>query len=171
VGADQTAYPTLADQSLPMPATVGAQEPIPTGNGMIQLNQGAGSTVPNDLLLKPFGVGAGATTFNLRVYGWSRIGPNPTEANAVQWTAVLLCEIAVTLGTGVGLAGGLVDASHNYATSLSLTTGNSNVDVSLISPGSNLPAWAMLDVKGFNVVQVVCSVGTATSGNALYKSV
>ena len=132
----------------------------PAGAGVLDLAALAGR-MPDNLLLVPFGTGNDGDAFNLRVIGWRKV--------AALWVPVLLAEIACTLSAAAGVAGAAVTDSERFADALSLTTGNANVSAEVISPGGDLVAHALIDVKGFARVELTFAVAAGATGmNALY---
>lgn len=135
----------------------------PTGAGVVDLF--APLTGANCLRLMPFGAGADNSTFSMRVIGWSAAGlSGPTGL----WIPTILAEFACTLSGMVGLSGKVITDTERFADTITLTTGNSGVDVSLISPANDTAAHALIDLKGVQKVEVVFQLGTATGANALY---
>ena len=123
----------------------------------------------NSLMLIPFGAGSNDNTFSLRVIGWTLVDEGNSEEFI--WVPVVLCELAVTLSsTPVGLANKVVNGSQLFADTITVTTGNANVSTEAVSPTGNVVAHAVVDVKGFELVEVTFTTGgSATSCNALVK--
>ena len=134
----------------------------PTADGVVDLAKD-GLVTNNQIKLLPFGVGSATQTFNLRVVGWTTV----RNATVTQWVPFTLCELVCTLCTATGVATAPVTDTNKFCDTITLTTGNANVDNSIVSPGSNQIAHAVIDVKGCAKIQVLIDVVSATSGNAL----
>lgn len=145
-----------------------AIQPI-SGGGIIFLRSGT-EVVPVNVLFKFFGAGAATNTGTARIYG---MRPQFGTTGPV-WSFELICEVAITLGTGTGIAGGLASATDFYASGLVLTTGLSNGNVQMLSPQStsaNVPATILVNTRGCPYLFVELYVATATSVNAIWSAV
>lgn len=136
----------------------------PTGAGYISI-VAATVDAPNNMLFKFFGAGSNNQTGSVRIYGVRR------QFGLQVWDHTLLFGGQFTLSTAVGVAGGLVSATERYADTLTRDLGIENVADELLSPTSDIPAWLMVDAKGFQKLYVELIVGTATSANAVYCGV
>ncbi len=114
-----------------------------------------------------YGVGSNNNTFSSRVIGWSSVGDN--DVNTKLWIPVILVEFAVTLSsTPIGVAGKTIVATELFADTITLTYGNANVSVDIVSPAADIIASAIFDVKGFQKIEFSFTTGaSATSCNAL----
>ncbi len=122
----------------------------------------SGVVVPNSLLIRLFGAGADGNTFNARFLGWRQ------ESTTNSWESVLLAEVVATLGTGAGAAGCAITATDLVVDTISLTHGNDDIDLSIVSPALNVHgAYLKLENHGSGLVTVHFDMVTATSGNAL----
>ncbi len=137
------------------------------------IDTGLGRTVseaPAQLKLEFYGVGADNTTGNCRVYG---VSPIYGAADVVvSYTHTLLVDYAFTLGTTVGVAGGVVPETARYADTIVRTIGNANVSDQFVSPANELPAHALVNVQGFKTLLVNPILGggsPATSTNVLWS--
>lgn len=137
-----------------------------------------GDSCQNGLLVVPYGVGADDGTFSLRVQAWRPVLSRQPTADQVieasqQWVAVTLCEVACTLSDQqTGTAGGLILATSYFCKTLSVTYGNTNVSVEIISTADGLAASFLVDLKGAKLVEVTGGTGgSATSFNALYSHI
>ena len=119
----------------------------------------------NDLLFRFFGQGSSGNTFTATIFGWKQLTVN----SILTWSAMTLAQFTVTLGTTTAPANSIYPSgtSDLIAHQLALVIGNQNVDVSFVSPGSNLPAWGMVDMKGCPLAQINLTMVTATKGNCL----
>ncbi len=121
---------------------------------------------PNHLLLVPFGGDAPDQTGEVRIYGYRKLS---RMGFVSQWVPCLLCELAVTLGNRPGSAGGVLGGGEYLADTLAVTKGTANVSVEVVSPEEDLPAHALIDIKGFPRVQVrFATGGSAASLNTLW---
>lgn len=132
----------------------------PSADGVIDLAPLAGRVADN-LLLIPYGTGSENDTFDLRVIGWRKVD--------TLWIPVILAEVACTLSAAVGVASAPVINSERFVDTLSLTIGNQNASAEVVSPGDDVLAHLMLDVKGFSKVEITFAIDTGATGmNALY---
>jgi hypothetical protein len=139
------------------------QPTVANNPGLIQL--GTAYVTNNDILLFPFGQGDESDTFNLMLLGWKQTQVSGTTA---LWVPFTLCEITCTLGNTTGVADTPVGASDLFCNDISIVTGNSNVDISIIVPGGELLAFALIDVKGNNLIEIIGNLeSSATAMNAL----
>lgn len=139
-----------------------------TGSAVIDLANLLGGQIPNAMLIAPYAVGSNNNTFSLRVIGW-RFIPGSGQVQTGLWIPVLLCEIACTLSNvPVGVAGMVLVATELFADTLVLTTGNSGVSAEILSNAGDVIAHAVVDLKGFQKVELSFTTGgSATSCNAI----
>ncbi len=148
----------------------------PTGSGSTatnasvrQLGQLNGRAYTSSVIVCPYGVGSDTNTFSVRVIGWRRVGN--ADSGTVLWIPVLLAEIEATISTGAGctgVAGADVVATEYFADTITVTYGNANVSVEVVSPAADIPAHAVVSTKGFQKIELSFSTGSsATSCNAL----
>jgi hypothetical protein len=129
----------------------------PTQDGVLVPGRLAGKSFET-LLVLPYGQGSDDTTINLRIVGWSKIN--------TLWVPTLLAELAGTLSQVTGVSGASVLDTERFADILSLTNG---IAV-LVNPTSDsFPAYASVGVEGFQKVEFLFKLGTATQANALVK--
>ena len=150
VNATDTSFPSkIPTTTEPVtPATETA-----TSASVIELATG-GALAQNSVLLVPYATGGDGDTFSIRVIGWRKL-PRMTEASHL-WVPVKLLELACTLSTVVGVAGAPIVAAERFADTLALvgTSGNDDVSMDLVSPADNTIAHCLLDVKGFQKLEV-----------------
>jgi hypothetical protein len=142
----------------PYPSRV-ATTTRPSGDGVITIEQ-TGRFTRNNVMLVPYGVGADNVTMSARVLAWR-------EASGL-WVPTIVCEVACTLSTAVGVAAATVINSERFADTLTLTFGNAGVDCQVFSPANNTAGHVVLDAKGATILEVIFTTGgSATSCNAL----
>ena len=145
-----------------------ATEPIgdagtATGASIIELGQDSNLS-RSVLKILPYGVGSDDNTMSVRVIGWSKAGPEATRL----WIPVVLCELACTLSTAVGVASKYVLDTDRFADAMTLTFGNTNVSVELPTQPANTIAIAKVTLVDFQKLELSFSTGaSATSCNAL----
>jgi hypothetical protein len=156
-----------------------ATEPEGTGNNAAQASASGvfdlvGNGVASDknrVILVPYGAGADTNTFSMRVIGWRRTRPRTgNEPDKLLWVPVPLADFACTLSVQTGVAGKALVATDLFCDTIALTgtTANDDIDVSITSPGNNLTAHVVVDLKGFQKLEVTFTTGgSATSCNAL----
>jgi hypothetical protein len=151
-----------ADSSFPsrIPTTT-----EPTGGGVQNIAGTNEIQTCNQLLIIPYGIGSDNNTFSLRLIGWKAIAG--TDLTTL-WVPITLSEIACTLCTAVGIASTPVLNTERFVDTITITTGNSGVDISVVSPTGNVIGFALADLKGCAKVELSFSTGgSATSCNAL----
>lgn len=142
----------------------------PTGTGVFDM-KAMKEIVARYLDLQFFGQGNDDQTFNIRITGFKpvkgQVPLDPTEYTTL-WMPRTLAEFVCTLGTAVGVNGTQVTATDKMVDKLVVTTGNSNVDVEIISPDDNTEAHALIDLKGCHLIKFSVDMVSATNGNALF---
>ena len=133
------------------------QDTAPDRDGVISL--GTDDSYAKFVL---FGAGADNSTFTARVLGWKQI------AARGHYTPVLLAQVVVTLSTHVGLADSKPLNTERYADTL--VPSYIGAGVSVNSNALNVPATIDVDLSGYDSVEVLFDMDTATSGNALMVS-
>ena len=139
----------------------------PSGNGVIELGTGGGLT-QNGILLMPYATAGDNDTFSMRLIGWRRLGEN---TQTLLWIPVVLCELALTASTVVGVAGRVIAATERFADTITLVTGNDDISIDIVSPTGNVAAHAVADLKGSQKVELTfdsTAAGT-TAMNCLYS--
>jgi hypothetical protein len=76
--------------------------------------------------------------------------------------------ISCTLSTSVGVAGSTLLNTHRFADAITKTAGQANADIT--ATVANHPAQLLLDVLGYEWVQLVVDLTGATAANALYRA-
>lgn len=144
-----------------------------TGQATIDLlarNGPKDAPVQNSALFVFFGTGNEDTTFSARVIGWRRLKGNPYHTSSPTkdlWVPVVLAEFGCTLSATVGVAATPVVAADRFVDTITLVTGNEDVSVDFVSPTGDEIAHALVDVKGFQKLEVTFDMTGATDGNAL----
>lgn len=120
---------------------------------------------PRYLFFMVIGKAAADQTMNVRIAGRRLLGD--------VWIPFTLCEVVATLSTFAGPAAGttasvFLSPTELVADTLVLTTGNANVDVTLISPADNTPAHGLIDLKGSKILTFQIDRVDATEGNVLW---
>jgi hypothetical protein len=111
------------------------------------------STSDQDTLFHFFGTDAANEDFHAYLYGWSRL--MATATSTYQWTPTFLMRVVVTLGTGIGLANGIVINSEFWSDTIVLDTTNIGTsDYEIISPADNGKAALIIRNKGFEKLEV-----------------
>lgn len=141
----------------------------PSGTGVITLMTNVpGQPIPNLIEVCAYAVANNNDTFNFRVIGWKQLGSDP---NTSLWVPRTLAEIACTVGTAAVAASGKdLLTTELFADTMSLTVGNANVTVNIVSPADNTIAYASIDIQASPIVEIIFDDGTGGSGgmNALY---
>ena len=134
----------------------------------------------SSVIILPFGAGSDTNTFDIRVYGWSKIlkgaGNAASGATLDLWVPILLTQETVTLSTPVGLANSPINTTTPAGDTVlfpdtlaaNAITGTDNIE--RISPANNLMAGAVaVDLFGSEKIEIRFDMTGATSGNALFR--
>lgn len=131
----------------------------PSGDGVVTIEQ-VGRYTRNNVILVPYGIGSDNNTMSMRVINWKEISG--------LWIPLIVCEVACTLSTSVGVAANAVLNTERFADTIALTYGNAGIDCQVFSPANNTPGHVTVDAKGATILEVIFSRGgSATSCNAL----
>ncbi len=133
-----------------------------TGASVIDFMAGGeGTFVQNGAMIVPYGTGADTNTFSVRIIAWKPFG--------TLWVPVLLAELLCTLSSGNPGAGTAIPSTMLFAETITLTHGNANVSIDVVSPAaSGVIAHALLDLKGATKIELSFQTGSsATDCNAL----
>jgi hypothetical protein len=125
----------------------------------------------NWIRLVPYGTGTGNQTFNMRLLGWGSIGTHTQAPVQILWVPVLLAEFQVTLGAMPGVAGAIIDNTQNFAKTITLVTnaGYEGVLDAIVSPNvDGVAAHCMVDLRGFQKLEVLFQINSVTDANSLY---
>ncbi len=148
----------------------------PSGSGVIDMT--GGDYVPGHLLLIPYGTDAGTHTAGMKVLGWRDTNQNPGNPQMRLWVPVVLCTVAITLGSAAGVANADLGTTQKFATTMTMTGGPTFItsgaapvclDWFEISPGSNAIGLVSVPTFGFKMMEVIFTTGSdVTDINALY---
>lgn len=138
----------------------------PSGASVTDVVGEPGVSAPNRLVVIPFGTDAENETFDMRVFGYDSSG-----TSVGLWVPLLLCDVTCTLGAAAGVGSGLVTDSELFADTITVNTGNEDVDVWAVSNAEDMVAHFVVDLKGCRKVAWAFDMTGAASGNALYKFV
>lgn len=123
----------------------------------------------NGAVINFFGAGADNATFSARIIKWRKAPGNGTT-QADTWIPTVLAELACTLSTQVGVAGGVIVATDRLVDTISLTgtTANDDVSISIVSPANNTMGEVTIDLSGVERLEITFTTGgSATDCNAL----
>lgn len=141
----------------------------PSGTGVFDVFAAAlgiatAHCLPKFLQVIPFGTDADGETFDLRVWGWSRVlGGN-------LWVPQLLTQLAVTLGN---VSGAAIGTNHFLSDTLVATDGavaDSGTGTSILSPENDTPASALIHLRGCELIEFDFDLGTAAAANAYWRA-
>lgn len=146
---------------------------LPTNVGFFNLfdgQYGVGSDgrVPKFLFVQPFGGNANNDTSSMRVWGWSH-----DVGRGSLWVPHLLVELAVTLGN---IDASAIAANMLLADTLVATysgTDEKSLGTTLISPANDLPASALVHLRGCQYIEFDFSInsGLGDAMNAFWRAV
>ncbi len=134
----------------------------PSGESVYPMGNG-GMIAPNRLFLLPYCDGPAGSTFSMRVYGWRAL-TNP-EASPVKGVSIpyllaeLLCVSCGRAAPSEGLSGQsprFLQASERMCDTITLTQGATGpwyTEINSTGPGTDLIAFALVDVVGSRYIQ------------------
>jgi hypothetical protein len=141
----------------------------PTVNDGVLRLRGGGMMVQNGILLLFYGIQSNDNTGILaRVLGWRSVGQPDTPSEL--WIPVPLAEFTMTIGNIPGIVNSQLAANQLFADTLAInnSTGTQGTNVDVVSPANDTIAHALVDLKGFQMVEVIFNVVQGTDMNALY---
>jgi hypothetical protein len=115
---------------------------------------------PRRVMIVPFGTDANNETFDIRVWGWSKV------VGAELYVPHLIAELAITLGN---IAATPVGANHFLADTIVVTKSEPNAIIS--SPANDSPAFALLHLHGAQHIEFEFKVGTGAAANCYWRTV
>lgn len=119
---------------------------------------------PKWLRLFPYGVGVKGNTFAMRVIQWQ---VTQDATNTPLWVPSIICEFTCTIGSMTGASGATVSNTELFCDTISMVTGNANVDNIITSPANDTPASVEVLLAGGSIYEVLFKNVTSTSANAL----
>jgi hypothetical protein len=168
--ATDNGYPTR-NPTATEPSGTGDNAAQASASGVFDLAGNGIITDKNRVILVPYGAGSDTNTFSMRVIGWRRAyGRTGNDPNKLLWIPIPLADFLCTLSVQTGVAGKSVINTDLFCDTIALTgtTGNDDVSLDLVSPANNLTGHVVLDLKGFQKLEVTFTTGgSATSCNAL----
>jgi hypothetical protein len=128
----------------------------------------AGGYGANAVVIMPYGLGSDNDAFSMRVIGWSSV--TVAGVNTL-WIPTVLAEFsACNLCAVTGVAGAALLNTERLVDNLTLVTGNDDVSVSIVSPGTDIPAHVVVSLAGSQKVELTFDQTTSTpTQNALIK--
>lgn len=156
----------------------------PVNDGVIDLARD-GYFIPSAVKLTGVGVGAANDAFSVRIWGWLKvvgggdkvIGSAATPYNV--WLPFRIAEVGFILGTGAGVAQGVVPATELIADTVSIiatgegtTTADTtrNGTIIVYSPASDISGFAIVPIVGFHKIEFDTDDTTNTpTMNVLYS--
>jgi hypothetical protein len=149
-----------------MPSGTGNNASQTTASSVFEVGGTIGSVGQNAVLAVFYGAGSDDNTFSCRFLGWRQLLPE--DPSTTIWVPVTLCEVQVTLGTTTGTAGLVLLNTDRLCDIITLTTGNADVSVDVVSPADNTVASIVVDMKGCQLLEPIFTTGSsATNCNAL----
>lgn len=139
--------PTTTAPLFAVATAAGTQQVIPIGPGVSA----------NSAVIVPYGLGASNDAFNLRVLGWREVRG---EGVLTLWVPVVLCELACTVGATTGVAASAVLNTELFVDTLSLTYGNDDVSIDIVSNAADLIAHFAVAIKGFQAIELIFDQST-----------
>lgn len=117
---------------------------------------------PDYLNIQPFATAANDVTFSMRVWGW-RKNLNTENSNVDKWFPELLVELAC-------VAGNISHGASNTFICDTITKAKGGDDPDIINCGNDLPASAIISLRGHQLIEFDFSInsGTATAMNAMW---
>lgn len=131
----------------------------PASAGVVNLRRFG--TIPEWLMVVPYGTGDADDVFDMWITGWRKI--------STLWVPTRLVKLTCTLGTAVGVSGAAITDSELFADTITASMGISNVSYQLFSPTDNTPAHALVAPNGCELLEFTfdTTTGDPTGCNAL----
>jgi hypothetical protein len=145
----------------------------PTSDGVVNLAWPHGGTVPQSLLVLPYGLGSDNDAFDLRVIGWRHIGAvGQGPALAALWVPTILVEVTCTISAAVGVAGSPVLNTERFADTITVKSAGFEPtytadttragSVRIFSPTNDLVGWFVLALDGLEKIEFTFDQTTNT---------
>lgn len=141
----------------------GVSSSAPDGDGVFVCTDEHGRPV-DFVKVVIFGVGSNDATCKVRL-----LGMDGTDGGT--WDGEILADLTGTLSTRTGVSGGDITDSERIADAIAVANATEGTHVATKSPGSNLQASAIVDLRGARRLKVVGNKDGATSVNCLVKGV
>ncbi len=146
----------------------------PSGTGVFDLfgaslGVGLNGCVPKFIQLSPFGKDGNNDTFDMRLWGWSRVVDSTLTVPATVWVPTLLLEMNVILGN-IALAG--IGTGNFQSDTLTIVDGDANSPIS--STASDTGANILVHLRGCELIEFDWDLAGAQEGvsmNSLFKFV
>lgn len=141
------------------------------GDFVVASGLGGGLT-PERLQIVPFGLGADGTTFDIAVYGWTHTAGILRPAQKLVWVPCLIAVVtACTLESALpGVNDSDVQDEQFFCADLTVAA-DEYPRVEVVASAGNGASYFSVDTQGFKLIEVVFDMGTATSGNGLYRHI
>jgi hypothetical protein len=149
----------------------------PSGDGVILCGDTGYETVSH-IKIVPFGAGADAGTFGMKVLGWM-VTAEPGVGTKQLWTPVELVTFAVALTTKVGVDGTPVTSTDRFCDTITSTGGRTFITSGAapivdrwfqISPTGDAIGMIMQPTLGFQLLELIFdNQSSATNCNALWS--
>jgi hypothetical protein len=165
--------PTLTEPYAGDKGTATGASVIDVSGSEIDNNPSGGSiSVPEKMVIMPYGIGADTNTFSLRVIGWIPLDRtvSPQGSNVV-WIPQVLAEFVATISSSLPGPGVDLLSTEYLANTLTLVSGYNTTDNLTNNPAlTKVPAFATVDLKGITKLEFSFTTGaSATSCNCLYR--
>lgn len=170
--SNSSGFPTWVssefDPSFVDPDTAAGRVIIPLSNTIPGGPHGSGGQVPCSLVICPYGLGNDDDAFSIRIVGMRRLA-SPGSDGRMQWFRFPIATLGCVVSTAVGLASGQVLATERFADAITIalegtitaaTTREGNIV--LYSPGSNVPAHAIVPIGGWDAIELEWDQTTGT---------
>ncbi len=140
----------------------------PSGSGVFDLfDRDLGLAVetymPRGIQIIPFGTDANDETFDLRVWGWSKV--HLTDL----WIPQMLLDLSVTLGN---IAATAIGADHFLADTIVVNEGSAETtSTDLLSTADDTPASVILNLRGCQLIEFDFDLTGAAACNCYFRPV
>lgn len=143
--------------------TISTYDALPALTGGIDAGyQGIHEHVWTHVGIQFFGRNANDATFSWRLLGWA------VDTTRVLWVPQVIMTGTGKLGAMTGIDPAAIGTSDYLADTI-VRTGGVDSGYSINSPEDNVSADLLLDFRGFRLLQLQLSIGTATGINAVYR--
>lgn len=158
-----------------------AVNPGESGSGIFNLAPGGCDSIPDAMLVYFFGAGADNDTFDVRLWGWDRIG---SVQGTMLWTPSPIASFTCTLSQAVGIAAADIINTDRFVDTIVVNAiapqpfiPNVNATpaaeyfgtIKINSPANNFRGFAIVPLLGYEKIQFDFDMTGATNGNALFR--